>query len=202
MRKIDKEAPLSDFLQHIAKNNPSNWNDIPGDLRYNMRMHMLVYEQECLCGYSEIPLEAESTSSHIDHFIMRIHDPSKTFDWNNMIVSTIDEDFGGKYKDNTYKIQPHEYSQIFNPIVDDMAQYIEYSGDGQIVPKQNISPINAEKVKKTIEVFGLDNYSLKERRRTLLQQLNSYKDIPKEQIVRCLQASGFISVINWFIDTH
>lgn len=138
MRKINKETPLKQFTEFVKKNKPSKWDDLPPDLRLEMKMNMLVLEQDCLCGYSEIPLNEESSSSHIDHFVKREHDNKKTFDWDNMIVSTVDEDFGGKYKDNTYKIQKNDYSQIFNPVIDDMAQYIEYGGDGSIIPKQNL----------------------------------------------------------------
>lgn len=105
MRKINKFAPYEDFVRHILKNKPSKWDEIDGALKFNMRLYMLTNEQDCLCGYSEIPLEAENTSSHIDHFIKREYDNTKIFDWDNLITSAIDEDFGGKYKDNTYKIQ-------------------------------------------------------------------------------------------------
>ena len=113
-------------------------------------------------------MEAENTSSHIDHFVKRAHDSNKIFDWNNFIVSTIDEDYGGKYKDNTYIISKEEYAQISNPVFEDMAPYIEYSGDGSIVPKSNIQDSESIKVLKTIEVFNLNSPSLKNKRRDLL----------------------------------
>lgn len=202
MRKINKENPFEDFKQHIEKYKPSKWEDIDGELRYNMRSYMLLYEQQCLCGYSEIPIEAENTSSHIDHFIKRNHDNQKIFDWNNMIVSTIDEDYGGKYKDNTYRIAPGEYSLIFNPVIEDMSQYIEFSGDGSIVPKSNIETNYVDKVNKTVKVFNLNNNSLKNRRKSLLQSLYSCKELPKDNIKQSFESQGFVSLIDWFLSTY
>ena len=63
-------------------------------------------------------------------------------------MSTIDEDFGGKYKDNTYKIEKDEYAQIFNPVVDDMSQFIEFSGNGEIVPLKGLEVSTISKIKK------------------------------------------------------
>ena len=125
---------------------PSKWEELNGELRYNMRLHILLYEQDCLCGYSEIPLDAETTSSHIDHFVKRDYDHSKIFDWDNLVVSAIDEDYGGKYEDNTYKIKQNEYAQIFNPTKDDMGQYIEYLRDGRIAPRDGIQDAINDKI--------------------------------------------------------
>ena len=202
MRKINKFAPYEDFVRHILKNKPSKWDEIDGALKFNMRLYMLTNEQDCLCGYSEIPLEAENTSSHIDHFIKREYDNTKIFDWDNLITSAIDEDFGGKYKDNTYKIQKKEYSQIFNPVIDDMTQFIEYSGDGSIIPQKDIDKINTDKVKKTIEVFNLKQTSLKNRRKALLDSVQSCKDLTKDKVKQYFQSCGFISLIEWFLKTY
>lgn len=202
MRKINKDTPLEQFTEFVKKKKPSIWDDLPPNLRFDMRMHMLVFEQDCLCGYSEIPLTEESNSSHIDHFVKRDDDNKKTFDWDNMIVSTVDEDFGGKYKDNTYKIKKNDYSQIFNPVIDDMAQYIEYSGDGSIIPKQNLDKKNNDKVIKTIEVFNLNNKSLKKRRAKLLSDLRNTKGIEKDKLIKYFQSQGFVSLIEWFSNTY
>ena len=198
MRRINKQNPLPDFATFVSKNNPTKWEEI-GDLKYDMRVYMLCYEQDCLCGYSEIPIEPEKTKSHIDHFVKQEYDSKKIFDWNNLIVSTIDEDFGGKYKDNTYKIKTEEYQQIFNPVVDDMSQFIEYSGNGEIVPLKKLSKNVIDKVKKTIEVFNLNCPSLNNRRRDLILQLDCCKDIPQDEIKKAFGNRGFVSVLNWFL---
>ena len=201
MRRINKGVPIDDFVKYLDKHKPSKWEELNGELRYNMRLHILLYEQDCLCGYSEIPLDAENTSSHIDHFVKCDYDHSKIFDWDNLVVSAIDEDYGGKYKDNTYKIKQNEYAQIFNPVFEDMAPYIEYSGDGSIVPKSNIQDSESIKVLKTIEVFNLNSPSLKNKRRDLLCYLNDCSGLKKEDIMQNFRSFGFVSLVNWFINT-
>ena len=201
MRRINKGVPFDDFVKYLDKHKPSKWEELNGELRYNMRLHILLYEQDCLCGYSEIPLDAENTSSHIDHFVKRDYDHSKIFDWDNLVVSAIDEDYGGKYKDNTYKIKQNEYAQIFNPTKDDMGQYIEYLRDGRIAPRNGIQDAINDKILKTIEVFNLNCRSLKNRRKQLLIELDSCSGLPKEELKHTFEKNGFISLINWFIGT-
>ena len=201
MRRINKGVPFDDFVKYLNKHKPSKWEELNGELRYNMRLHILLYEQDCLCGYSEIPLDAENTSSHIDHFVKRDYDHSKIFDWDNLVVSAIDEDYGGKYKDNTYKIKQNEYAQIFNPTKDDMGQYIEYLRDGRIAPRDGIQDAINDKILKTIEVFNLNCRSLKNRRKQLLIELDSCSGLPKEELKHTFEKNGFISLINWFIGT-
>ena len=201
MRRINKGVPFDDFVKYLDKHKPSKWEELNGELRYNMRLHILLYEQDCLCGYSEIPLDAENTSSHIDHFVKRDYDHSKIFDWDNLVVSAIDEDYGGKYKDNTYKIKQNEYAQIFNPTKDDMGQYLEYLRDGRIAPRDGIQNAINDKILKTIEVFNLNCRSLKNRRKQLLIELDSCSGLPKEELKHTFEKNGFISLINWFIGT-
>lgn len=201
MRKINKGEPLAEFSKFLLRYTPSRWEELNGELRYNIRLHILLYEQDCLCGYSEIPLDEENTSSHIDHFVKRDYDHSKIFDWDNLVVSAIDEDYGGKYKDNTYKIKQNEYAQIFNPTKDDMGQYIEYLRDGRIAPRDGIQDAINDKILKTIEVFNLNCRSLKNRRKQLLIELDSCSGLPKEELKHTFEKNGFISLINWFIGT-
>ena len=138
MRKLNKGVPYEAFSAFVDKYRPAEWDEIK-HLIYDMRLYMLCYEQDCLCGYSEIPIGAENTESHIDHFIKQDHDSQKIFSWDNFVVSTVDEDFGGKYKDNTYSIQKNEYALIFNPVVDDMSQYISFLGNGKMIPTNGLS---------------------------------------------------------------
>lgn len=201
MRKINKGEPLAEFSKFLLRYTPSRWEELNGELRYNIRLHILLYEQDCLCGYSEIPLDEENTSSHIDHFVKRDYDHTKIFDWDNLVVSSIDEDYGGKYKDNTYKIKQNEYVQIFNPTKDDMGQYIEYLRDGRIAPRDGIQDAINDKILKTIEVFNLNCRSLKNRRKQLLIELDSCSGLPKEELKHTFEKNGFISLINWFIGT-
>ena len=199
MRKINKQKPISSFTTFVSKNKPTQWEQLPAQISRDSRFAILCNEQDCLCGYSEIVLEEDSSSSHIDHFYKRDLFPKQTFIWDNFVVSTVDEDFGGKYKDNTYKIKKEDYTLIFNPVTDDMSQYISYLGNGKMIPRNGISQNDIDKVKKTIEVFNLNCQSLKERRRVLIANLQTCSEFPKDDIREMFSRSGFISVLNWFL---
>lgn len=205
MRKINKGNPIEEFSDFVRKNKPTKWKDLNKTeegkkVRQDSCMHILVFEQDCMCGYSEMILD--ETNSHVDHYVKQEHDSSKIFDWNNYVVSTIDEDFGGKYKDNGYKIKKNEYSLIFNPVDEDMSLLIEYSGDGEMIPIGGIQNKEKEKVCKTIDVFNLNHISLKRKRKDLLTQLNDCSDLPDNEIKSAFSNSGFVSVVNWWLSNR
>ena len=189
-----------EFANFVKRNKPTQWKELPSDISAETRLFILCEEQDCLCGYSEIILENDSASSHIDHYYKRSLFPKKTFCWDNLIVSTNDEDFGGKYKDNTYKIKKDEYCQIFNPVVDDMSKFITFYRNGEIKPLEGMPNNIVNKVKKTVKVFNLNHSSLKKRRENLIRELDLCKGLSKEDIRKTFENRGFISVLNWFLD--
>ncbi len=124
----------------------------------------MTEEQNYQCGYTELLLELDD--SHIDHYIKRDIEADRTFDWNNLIVafgnsnSGVNPDFGAHYKDNRYKIKQHEYTEIFNPVEDDVQSYFYYNSFGKIEPLGTIEDERIKlKVLKTLEVFNLEHPS-------------------------------------------
>ena len=79
--------------------------------------------------------------------------------------------------------------------------FIEFSGNGEIVPLKGLEVSTISKIKKTIEVFNLNCISLRNRRKNLISQLNDCKDLPKEDLIKTFGSCGFISVVKWFLNT-
>lgn len=206
MHKINKVGPTVSFSKFVKQKNPSVWEDLPSDIRRDARSQILVLEQDCLCGYTELPLDDGPESSHIDHFVKRDHDHTKIFDWNNLVVSTIDEDFGGKYKDNKYQIQRNGYQNIFNPVVEDMSQYLQYFGDGEMAAKNGINDNTSRKVEETIKAFNLNHSSLKRKRADLILELSTYLDqkelLDDPAVKKAFVNRGFVSLWNWYIGNN
>lgn len=201
MHKINKKEPLQAFADYVKRQKPQRWEDLSPEIDYSFRLQMLFDEQDCLCGYTEIPLEEDSSSSHIDHFVKREHDSKKIFDWNNLIVSTVDEDYGGKYKDNKYGIKRNGYSKIFNPVMEDMSQYIEYDNDGEMMVKGSVDEQNKQKVVETIKAFNLNHKSLCERRKDIIRDLSTYYNqgmLGNPIVKSAFRNRGFISLWNWY----
>lgn len=197
MRKINKLTPLPHFNGDNYNNNCFIWtcknctnitlHNTYQDIYQNSRLQILTDEQNQMCGYTEIYIN-ELEECHIDHYKKREFFPELTFNWDNLIVATKDNDFGANYKDNEYKIQKAEYIKIFNPVIDEVK--FKYTTSGEIVETD-------EKIKKTVEVFNLNYEPLKNRRKKLITTIKSYKDggLNNDEIKTALNTAGFISVI-------
>lgn len=206
MRKIDKVGATDDF-KTFKRNNPgSNWiSDFSNPrcdaylIYCDCRYIMLTDEQVFQCGYTEKYIEG-TKDCHIDHYVKRSLDAvgaAKTFDWDNLIVATNDEDFGAKYKDNKYKIKLLDYPLIFNPVTDSPEQYFSYMTNGEIVPKSDITDNSIkEKVLKTVEVFNLNDTSLARQRADLMIQIRTcITQFEQTDLFKIFEESGFKSVL-------
>jgi uncharacterized protein (TIGR02646 family) len=200
MRKINKRDPLPAFLTFKEKDPSANWDTFhkkAQDIYNATREVILMEEQNCLCGYTEIPIE-EITDAHLDHFLKKSLSPKDTFNWNNLIAATLDDDFGANHKDTKYKIKKNEYGGIFNPVKDNVEHYFDYNFRGEIIPRANIGTLLEAKVKKTIEVFNLNHETLKKRRALIITQIQNCKGLSEEAIRGALSYSGFVSVVNQY----
>lgn len=202
MRKINKGEPLPEFEAFRNKNLGANWDDFHRKAHHVYlvtRELMLIIEQNCLCGYTEMPIN-DVTDAHLDHYLKKSLSPKDTFNWDNLIAATKDSDFGANYKDSVYKIKMEEYKNIFNPVEDAVEDYFEYNSRGEIEPKGELNPVLKAKVEKTVEVFNLQHESLRKRREKIIKQIDAYKDLPKETIRKALISSGFVSLVNQFTE--
>lgn len=201
MRKINKQSPYPKFTQFVGKYKPIVWEDFDkhpqSSIRQESKLYILTTEQDCMCGYTELPIDEQN--SHIDHYVKRSIDHTKIFDWNNLIVASIDDDFGAKYKDNGYKIKANDYASIFNPVVDNMEDYVYYANDGEMRPNNKCDDKMVSKVNKTIEVFNLNIRSLKDRRKEIITNINTYRKsgLSEADIRAALASIGFVSVVDF-----
>lgn len=197
MRKINKDNPIAGFNGNNFNNSCNNWSDFHRDYKDIFEKSRLVItdERNQLCGYTEIYIK-ELIYCHIDHYKKRSMFPELTFDWNNLIVATKDSYFGANYKDNKSGIQKNDYGNIFNPVIDNVENYFDYTTWGEVTPKTAISEVDNQKAIKTIEVFNLNHNSLKDRRKNLIRMISCYSEMAKEEILTALENLGFVSVIN------
>ncbi len=98
MKQITKTEPqiYGDF---ITQNSPPEWGDVSKAIGYDLRMHLLIKEQNYQCAYTELRVEPEDT--HIDHFRKQSLFQRLKFDWNNLLASCNSEAYGAKYKDKS-----------------------------------------------------------------------------------------------------
>lgn len=200
MRRIDKsEEPQS--LRSFNKAKHEKWGEFSDKANrhvYNDCLQQCIEDQAHLCGYTEVPLSKDNR--HIDHYIRRDFAPDLTFCWNNMIAAVKGSRFGADYKDkhvkrNDYNKSECCYTDILNPVKDEFAGRFRFSADGTIEPSDS-QDIKAE---KTIELFNLNEKSLKERRKVQMENVRTYieNDYTKEATLAALTEDGFVSVIEY-----
>jgi len=136
---------------------------------------------------------------HIDHFRKRNMFPEHTFNWDNLVAACNDEDFGAKYKDNKSGINKPDYAGFFDPVVDSVQDYFYYNERGEVEPHPTLSdPVLHAKVQKTIAVFNLQDKSLVNRRKTIIEQIKAYAELTKEEIFNAMKFGGFVSLIEQY----
>ena len=117
MKRINKKEPVF-FSEFIRKKKPVEWDEVSCAIGKDIRTYILsgskpeskkeqnnFSEQNFQCAYTETDIEPKSASSHIDHFRKQSIFPSLKFSWSNLLVSTNNESFGAKYKDNKFRIK-------------------------------------------------------------------------------------------------
>lgn len=192
MRKIDKGAPTSSFTEFVNLQHPAKWEDAK-DVSHIWRQYILEYEQHRLSGYTEEPVHFEK--SHIDHFRKQSLFNALVFDWNNFIVDNIDETHGAKYKDKIVKTKA-DNEKLVNPVEEDASHFFKYKLNGKIDVANGLSKTDRERAAYTINTFNLNESSLVERRKKIINIImDSFNDLDDETILEALAAEGFTSVV-------
>lgn len=201
MRKINKGEPIEQFTDFM-RTKPSDWRadfhnkgKFPG-LSANCRSHILVFEQDCMSGYTEMPIKDENRC-HIDHFVKRDINPRLTFRWDNYIVDSNDDNFGARFKDS--HIVAGDYPNIFNPVTDHAELFFRYAEDGTIEPADSSTGYDRKKAERTIELFNLNHPALVSQRFMIIKVFNAYQDLSNDEIRACFASSGFRSLIEYLL---
>ncbi len=194
MRKINKGEPISSFTEFVNHHHPTRWEDAKGVSRA-WREYILEKEQNQLSGYTEEPLHIDK--SHIDHFRKQsiFNTIAFIFDWNNLIVDSIDETYGAKYKDNVVKTS-RENERLINPATEDASRFFKYQINGNMDVADGLCKEDISRAEYTISAFNLNESSLVERRRIIMNTIiDSYNDLDDEAILEALKTEGFTSVV-------
>lgn len=202
MKHIDKTSEVPS-LTTLRRSNPQSWqtiHDAANQHVYDDCLKQIMLDQENLCGYTEMRLDQGMV--HIDHFVKRDIDPRLTFCWENMIAAIKDSRYGADWKDrhithNDYDRANHRYNTILNPIVDDFHNRFKFATDG------TIEPYNSQDIKaaRTINVFNLNEDSLRSRRRDAMEAARAMiaGGMTKQEVYDYLSADGFVSAVDYEI---
>lgn len=205
MRRIYKDANhRRQFNDWASRKGFREWEDFSGveeykDAYWQLKMHIAVNEQDCLSAYTELPL---SDSTHIDHFRKRSLYSQLTFEYYNMLVDDRNDNYGACHKDHhKTKVKKETFdgkSRIFNPVEEDMVDFITFNANGEMLVSTEDNTI-AERVTETIRVFNLNHPLLMARRSELIMNVQYCRQgaMDDNEIRACLKNSGFPTLLNW-----
>lgn len=208
MRHITKGKPIPEFVSFLEKGPHTNWEAIhdkdkfPGLYR-KCRDQILIEEQDCMSGYTEMPLDSEG-DIHIDHFRKKgMHwKPNQTFNWDNFIVDSRDDTYGACHKDKRIS-NFADYDKLINPVEEDPHDYFTYLSNGMIVPKDGLSEEDVVKAEFTRDSFNLQCNFLCTKRLSIMRMVEScLSSLTREEILTALSAQGFTSVIEYVCDNN
>lgn len=192
MRKIKKGTPILSFSEFVSKHHPTKWEDAK-DVSHTWREYILEYEQHRLSGYTEEPVRLDS--SHIDHFRKQSLFNTLVFDWNNYVVDSNNETYGAKCKDRFIKTR-EDNEKLINPVTEDASRFFTYQLNGEIAVADGLSDEDKARAEYTRDAFNLNESSLVERRRLIINTImEPYQDLTDDIILEALATEGFTSVV-------
>lgn len=197
MRKLDKGEPVQQFVDYIRRNHPEKWEDAKDESPV-WRKYILEHEQSGLSGYTETPLRLEK--SHIDHFRKQSLYPQLVFEWNNYVVDGKDDTYGARYKDNAIHNRA-DNEKLINPVFEDAQRFFKYELSGKIIPAEGLSEEEKEKAGFTIAAFNLNESSLVDRRKKIINMdIRSFEGLSDEDVLAVLLPEGFGSVVEQLLE--
>ncbi len=207
MKKINKKEPEF-FQNYIKSENPTSWKKLSKAIGKDIRNYMLSgfmpdgkikpAEQNNQCAYTELHIEPDTSSSHIDHFRKQSMFPKEIFKWTNLFTVCNNENYGAKYKDKN--IRQDDYKLLINPALENPKEYLTYTLNGHICEKSsNKNSYEYLKANKTIELFNLKDYSLQQQRLAVAYQVKAMCDqLSVEEIKK--QIGRFDSFVEFVYD--
>lgn len=197
MRKLDKGEPAQQFMDFIRRNHPEKWEEAKDESPV-WRKHILEHEQSGLSGYTETPLHLEK--SHIDHFKKQSLYPQLVFEWDNYVVDGKDDTYGARYKDNAIRNRA-DNEKLINPVVEEAQRFFKYELSGKIVPADGLSEEDNERAEFTINTFNLNESSLVDRRKKIINMdIGSFEGLSDEDVLKVLLPEGFVSVVEQLLE--
>ncbi|MFH4593979.1 retron Ec78 anti-phage system effector HNH endonuclease PtuB [Vibrio alginolyticus] len=142
-----------------------NWSVISNNGLTNEIWEKLNIMQSGFCAYCECQLQEDNTKRHIEHFIQKGRDPSKTFDWDNLFGSCNNPNRCGKFKDEDSEAKNIDLAKVCKPDVMDASELILFLNSGKVRSRTTLTPQQKELADNTITVFNLDRDSTLENSR-------------------------------------
>ncbi|WP_298980238.1 hypothetical protein [uncultured Psychrobacter sp.] len=157
MRKIDKQADFepASLRQFKRRHNQGNYSDLTSEIRQDIRLACTT-EQFYLCAYCCKPISGDSRDTMNEHVEARKIAPNRSLDYTNIVASCTTPN----QCDNAHGAQPLPLTPFDAECETDLA----FKLSGRVTGL-------TDDAKETIRVLNLDNKSLIEQRRMLINTM-------------------------------
>jgi uncharacterized protein (TIGR02646 family) len=142
-------------------------------------LRLLTEDQRGLCCYSEVRPDERGLGAHIEHVQPKSSYPHRTFDYQNLAMSSFHADqlghtttissgdlFRGHFRRDQY-----DPVLFISPLDEDCSRYFTYLPDGQLVPATTLGAADQTRALYTINVLNLNCGVLQLWRRETLEAL-------------------------------
>ena len=158
----------SRFSQPIPTNPRQSWQGFDGkqELKDN-----LLFIQNGLCAYCEIRLDT-NIGSHLEHIESKRQNPSKTFEYKNIVCSCIKDSLEDSEDTNPISCGHFKKNRQIDikPTNNDCERYFSFDLFGKVIPKNNLTTTETIKAQNTIDVLNLNCKRLKRQREAVLEE--------------------------------
>jgi len=149
MHKLQRgHAPVC--LSHY-QHGRDNWSAVTPEDKVGIWVELEAMQGR-RCAYCESDIA--DGRRHIEHFVQKSADPKGTFLWSNLFGSCMRQDSCGIHKD--HQGCDHEPRDLIKPDVDDPDDFLVFSANGTVRPRQDLPVAKRKRAAETIRVFNLD----------------------------------------------
>ena len=150
----------------------NNWSDVTTPQKQEVWQCLNVM-QGARCAYCEAAIT--EGDRHIEHFVQKGRDPTRTFAWSNIFGSCNREDSCGKHKDR--KGRPYADADLIKPDAEDPEKLLVFDAHGSVQPRHGLNAAATQRARETIRVFNLDGVLKAIRRHQLAGYVQTSEDI-------------------------
>ena len=115
----------------------------------------------------------------------------------NLLISCNNENMCAKYKDKN--ILKDDYKKLINPVIEN--HFLEYTFYGELEVKEDLNESDIEKAKFTIKILNLNNRSLIEERKRVINSLCYIIDeLDSLEKIITSGLKNFLTLSRWILD--
>lgn len=154
------------FSQGIPSCPTSAWSSFKGKAELKDNLFAI---QNGLCAYCEIRIDSE-IGSHLEHIESKSQNPSKTFEYTNIVSSCIKGSLVDSEDTNPMSCGHAKKRQSIDikPTDINCEDYFSFDLFGKIIPNTNRSELEQKKAQNTIDTLNLNCLRLKRDRKSVV----------------------------------